>query len=128
MRSNEEAIELRAACFMGLISFLSSRVEALRVSPRNADRLLNAVARTIIQSATITEAPLTAAGLNGTGQVIQVRFLLLHGMHTFSPPRPVKVTGTLPRTTDDAPNPPWLYRCTSRITASFWKKASQNVG
>lgn len=75
MRSDEEAIELQMACFMGLLSFLSNRMEILRVSPRHTDRLLNAVARTIIQSATITEAPLTAAGLTGTGQVIQVRGL-----------------------------------------------------
>ncbi|CAN0539255.1 unnamed protein product, partial [Scytosiphon promiscuus] len=70
--SDEEPTELRVACLMGLVSFLSGRVEVLRVSPRHTARLLNAVARTIIQSATLTEAPLTAAGLNGTGQIIQV--------------------------------------------------------
>lgn len=73
MDSKDESTELRVACFMGLVSFLSSRLEVLRVSPRHADRLLNAVARAIIQSATETDAPLTAAGLDGTGQVIQVR-------------------------------------------------------
>lgn len=72
--SDEEPTQLRVACFMGLVSFLSSRVEVLRVSPRHTTRPLNAVARTIIQSATLTEAPLTAAGLDGTGQIIQVRF------------------------------------------------------
>ena len=70
---NEESTELRVACFMGLVSFLSSRVEVLRVSPRHGASLLNAVARPMIQSATLTESPLTAAGLDGTGQVVQVR-------------------------------------------------------
>ena len=76
MGSNEESTELRVACFMGLVSFLSSRLEVLRVSPRHGARLLNAAARSVIQSATLTEAPLTAAGLNGTGEIIQVRRLL----------------------------------------------------
>ncbi|CAM9227955.1 unnamed protein product, partial [Laminaria digitata] len=69
---NEEAAELRVACFMGLVSFLSGRMEVLRIAPRHSKRLLNAVAQAVIQSGTITETPLTAAGLDGTGQVIQV--------------------------------------------------------
>lgn len=75
MGSGEESTELRVACFMGLVSFLSSRVEVLRVSPWHTARLLNAVARPMIQSATLTETPLTDAGLDGTGQIVQVRAL-----------------------------------------------------
>eukprot|EP00904_Undaria_pinnatifida_P010989 jgi/Undpi1/701/HiC_scaffold_10.g04165.m1 len=72
MGSDEESMELRVACFMGLVSFLSGRLEVLRVSPRHEARVMNAAARTMIQSATLTRAPLTAAGLDGTGEVIQV--------------------------------------------------------
>ena len=67
-----EIAELRLACFMGLVSFLSGRAEVLRVEPRLRKHLHNAVARSMIQTATLTEEPLTAAGLDGTGQVIQV--------------------------------------------------------
>lgn len=73
-RSHEgEAEELHVACFMGLVSYLAGRLDVLRVSPRHAERLLNAVARSIIQSATVTDTALTDAGLDGTGEVIQVR-------------------------------------------------------
>ena len=72
--NSEEAQELRVACLMGLVSLLSARVEVLSVAPRHPKHLMNAVARALIQSATITETPLTAAGLDGTGQVIQVRW------------------------------------------------------
>jgi len=67
-----EAEELHVACFMGLVSFLASRVEVLRVAPRHRLDLLDASARATIQSATTTDTPLTDAGLDGTGQVIQV--------------------------------------------------------
>lgn len=73
---DEEAAELHVACFMGLISFLTSRPEVLRVSPKVEKRLLNAAARAIIQSATVTDSPLTDVGLDGTGQVIQVGIIL----------------------------------------------------
>lgn len=92
MDSDEESTELRVACFMGLVSFLSSRLEVLRVSPRHAIGLLNAVARTIIQSATLTEAPLTAAGLDGTGEIIQVR--AFWRWPCFGPSRPEKANRT----------------------------------
>eukprot|EP00904_Undaria_pinnatifida_P000092 jgi/Undpi1/10083/HiC_scaffold_28.g12537.m1 len=72
VRGSEETTELRIACFMGLVSFLSGRIEVLRVAPRRSKHLKNAVGRALIQSATITSTPLTAAGLDGTGQVIQV--------------------------------------------------------
>lgn len=68
-----EADELQVACFMALLSFLASRPEVLRVSPARAMKLLNAAAYHNVQSATLTESPLTDAGLDGTGEVIQVR-------------------------------------------------------
>lgn len=69
----EEATELHVACFMGLVSFFASRAEVLNVGARVQQRLLNAAARAIIQSSTATSSPLTDAGLDGTGEVIQVR-------------------------------------------------------
>lgn len=68
----EEATELHIACFMGLVSFLASRPEALRVTPRHKKDTHNAFARANIQSATVTSSPLTDAGLDGTGEVVQV--------------------------------------------------------
>ena len=62
---------------MGLVSFLAGRLEVLRVSSRHTHGLLNSAARANIQSATTTDTPLTDAGLDGTGQVIQVRLALL---------------------------------------------------
>ena len=57
---------------MGLVSYLASRPEVLRVAPFHKAKLLNAVAKAISQSATITKTPLTDAGLDGTGEIIQV--------------------------------------------------------
>ncbi|CAM9548318.1 unnamed protein product, partial [Hapterophycus canaliculatus] len=57
---------------MGLVSFLASRAETLRVATRHRQGLLNSSARANIQSATLTDTPFTDAGLDGTGQVIQV--------------------------------------------------------
>ncbi|CAN0198353.1 unnamed protein product [Ectocarpus sp. 6 AP-2014] len=68
----EESTELHVACFMGLVSFLAGRPEVLRVSPRPTKRVLNAAARGVIQSASATDTPLTDAGLDGTGEIIQV--------------------------------------------------------
>ncbi|CAB1107200.1 unnamed protein product [Ectocarpus sp. CCAP 1310/34] len=68
----EESTELHVACFMGLVSFFAGRPEVLRVSPRHTKRVLNEAARGIIQSASATDTPLTDAGLDGTGEVIQV--------------------------------------------------------
>ena len=68
----EELTELRIACFMGLVSLLSGRPEVLRVAARHKVRLYNAAARSMIQSATVTSEPLTLAGLDGSGEVIQV--------------------------------------------------------
>ncbi|CAM9668187.1 unnamed protein product, partial [Laminaria digitata] len=57
---------------MGLVSFLAGRLQVLRVAPWHTQVLFNAAARANIQSATVTSTPLTDAGLNGTGEVIQV--------------------------------------------------------
>ena len=61
------------ACFMGLLSFVASRSEVFRVSPRLKKSLSNAAARANIQSASVTSSPLTDAGLTGEGEVVQVR-------------------------------------------------------
>lgn len=90
-----EAAELHVACFMSLVSFLAGRLETLRVAPRRSQRLHNSAARANIQSATVTETPLTDAGLDGTGQVVQVCvagfstcFGLVLGLLN-PPPRPI---------------------------------------
>ena len=57
---------------MGLVSFLAGRFEVLRVAPWHAKVIFNAAARANIQTATVISTPLTDAGLNGTGEVIQV--------------------------------------------------------
>lgn len=75
----EESTELHVACFMGLVSFFAGRPEVLRLSPRHTKRVLNEAARGIIQSASATDTPLTDAGLDGTGEVIQVREAFLQG-------------------------------------------------
>lgn len=69
----EESDELQVACLMGLVSFLAVVPEVQRISPLHASELKNAVAGAIIQSGNIEDKPLTDAGLDGTGEVIQVR-------------------------------------------------------
>ncbi|CAM9779304.1 unnamed protein product [Ectocarpus sp. 4 AP-2014] len=64
--------ETKTACYMGLLSQLAAKPEVLRVSPLQSARLHNAVANALVQSATTTETPLLDAGLDGTGEVIQV--------------------------------------------------------
>ena len=75
------------ACFMGLVSFLAGRLEVLRIAPRHRVDLLNASARATIQTATTTDTPLTDAGLDGTGQVIQVLFSVGHAPNHLTPLR-----------------------------------------
>ncbi|CBN78745.1 peptidase S8 and S53 [Ectocarpus siliculosus] len=70
--SEEEAAELRMACYMGLVSFLASRHEVLKVAGWNRKVNLNAAARATIQSASVDSTPLTDAGLDGSGEVIQI--------------------------------------------------------
>lgn len=60
------------ACFMGLLSFLASRPEVVRISAARQAKMLNAAAYTNLQSATLTETPMSDSGLDGTGEVIQV--------------------------------------------------------
>ena len=52
-------------------------MEVLRVSPWQKKVTLNASARANIQSGTVTATPLTDAGLDGTGEIIQVGGWLL---------------------------------------------------
>ncbi|CAM9309050.1 unnamed protein product [Choristocarpus tenellus] len=72
----ESKAEAQMGCLMTLISYLSSRPEVMLVTPEIEKRTLNAVATAITQSATITNKPLTLAGLDGTGEVIQVRWCI----------------------------------------------------
>lgn len=65
----------RTACYMGFISHLASKPEVLRLTPLHRAKPLSAVAGAIVQGTTVTESPLTDAGLDGEGEVIQVRFL-----------------------------------------------------
>lgn len=67
-----ESDELQMACLMGLVSFLAMVPEVQRVSPFHASELKNAVAGAIVQSGNIEDKPLTAAGLDGTGEIVQV--------------------------------------------------------
>ena len=68
-----ESDELQMACLMGLVSYLAGLPEVQRVSPFHESRLMNAVAGAIVQSGKDGDRPLTEAGLDGTGEVIQVR-------------------------------------------------------
>lgn len=61
------------ACLMGLISFLASRPEAARVSALPRGELANEVATRIVQGASETRTPLWDRGVDGSGQVVQVR-------------------------------------------------------
>lgn len=60
---------------MGLLSQLAAKPEVLRVAPLLSAQHHNAVANAIVQSSTITQTPLQDAGLDGTGEVIQVRII-----------------------------------------------------
>lgn len=68
-----ESDELQMACLMGLVSYLATVPEVQRISPLHASELKNAVAGAIVQSGNADDRPLTEAGLDGTGEVIQVR-------------------------------------------------------
>lgn len=64
-----------SSCLMGLISFLASRPEAVRVSALPRGQLFNAVAARIVQGASLTTTPLWDRGVDGTDQVVQVGFI-----------------------------------------------------
>lgn len=71
--SATDAKELQVACFMGLVAYFADRPEVLRVSPLHMPETFNAVSRAVIQSADVKRTPLSDAGLDGTGQVVQVK-------------------------------------------------------
>lgn len=68
-----ESNELQVACLMGLVSFLAAVPEVQRISPLHALELKDAMAGAIVQSGNIADRPVTEVGLDGTGEVIQVR-------------------------------------------------------
>ena len=63
------------ACYMALLMLLSVKPEVLRISPTHIAEELASVANAVVQSATTTRTPLFDAGLDGQGEVIQVRCL-----------------------------------------------------
>lgn len=63
-----------SSCLMGLISFLASRPEAVRVSALPRGQMFNGVAARIVQGASLTTTPLWDRGVDGTDQVVQVGF------------------------------------------------------
>ena len=75
---------------MALLMQLTAKPEVLRVSPTHKAEMLNAVASAVVQSAAMTETQPLDAGLDGKGEVIQVRcsevavciFKPVRGMHT----------------------------------------------
>lgn len=69
----EEATESQVACFMSLLSTLAAVPEVLRISPRHEKVLHNAAAFKTIQSGAAGGTPFTDLGLDGTGEIIQVR-------------------------------------------------------
>lgn len=73
--AGEESEELKVACFMALVSYLASQPEVLKVAPLHKPKILNAVAKAIVQSATTIDTPLTNSGLDGEGEVIQVQYI-----------------------------------------------------
>lgn len=77
-QEGEESDELRIACLMSILSFLADRPEVLHVSPVYRMEMLNAAAFPNVQSATLTDTPLSDAGLNGEGEIIQASVTGLH--------------------------------------------------
>ncbi|CAM9317023.1 unnamed protein product [Discosporangium mesarthrocarpum] len=63
--------EMKVACLMTLLSYLASRPEVVRISSQQKMKVLNAVATAVVESATITNKPITQAGLDGAGEIIQ---------------------------------------------------------
>lgn len=74
--ASSDSDDLHTACFMSLVSVLASTPEVLRISPYHAPTAVNAVGASVVESATddITQTPLRDAGLDGTGEVVQVTF------------------------------------------------------
>lgn len=59
---------------MGLLSFFAARPEVLHIYPAHRVQMLNAAAFANVQSATLIDTPLSDAGLDGEGEIIQVVF------------------------------------------------------
>lgn len=70
-QKGEEPDELPIACLMSFFSCLADRPEVLHISPAYRMETLNAAAFPNVQSATLTATPLSDAGLNGEGEIIQ---------------------------------------------------------
>ena len=77
-RSEFAVSDSKIACFMGLLSHFASKNEVLHLAPHFQTKLTNAVAGAVVESASETYRPLQEAGLDGTGEVIQVRLFLLN--------------------------------------------------
>ena len=76
----EPPTEAKMACYMALLMQLTVKPEVLRVSPKYRAKLLNSMTNAVVQSATTAETPLTDAGLDGKGEVIQVSPLISDGL------------------------------------------------
>lgn len=63
--------ESKTACFMGLLSHLIAKPDVFRVNP--LAELLNVVGSAIVQNATPSSTPFKGTGLNGSGEIIQVK-------------------------------------------------------
>lgn len=61
------------ACFMGLVSHLAAKPSVLRVAPLHGVELLDEVVNAIVESGNIDYTPFQDAGLDGSGEVIQVQ-------------------------------------------------------
>lgn len=72
LQGDDDNSESRMACFMYFLLHQASKPEVLRVSPMPRSRPLNDVSNAIVQSANIVDTPLLDAGLDGSGEVIQV--------------------------------------------------------
>lgn len=65
--------EARIACFMRLVSHLAAKPPVLRVAPLHGVELLDEDINAIVESGNINHSPLQDAGLDGSGEVIQVQ-------------------------------------------------------
>lgn len=71
--SDEQREREKTACLMGLVSFLAAQPQVARISALPRAELSNAVAGRIVQGASATTSPVWDLGVDGSGQVVQVR-------------------------------------------------------
>ena len=64
--------ELKTSCRFGFHSYGEWVRNSQSAGPFHEARIMNAVAGAIVQSGNVVDRPLTEAGLDGTGEVIQV--------------------------------------------------------